>query len=114
MIATAARTSRQRRARARLAGLGLAVVGLTGALVAGPVIPGATLAAHAAISCAPNVTVFVWAGSANDTAGHVGDAKTWDNPYNWDVDCTPGLRFEPHDDDVTIPATGKVTIKDGV
>lgn len=103
------RTHPRRRTRNRLAGLALT----SGLLVTG-LLPGSALTADAtAIVCAPGVNVFVWDGSANDTAGHVGDGKDWADAYNWDVDCTPGLRFQPHDDDVTIPSTAKVTISDG-
>lgn len=92
----------------------IAAVVLTGGLLATGFLPGSALPADATtIDCAPGVNVFVWDGSANDTPGHVGDGKDWADAYNWNVDCTPGLRFEPHDDDVTIPSTGKVTISDG-
>jgi hypothetical protein len=65
------------------------------------------------IICAPGVNTFVWDGNADDTPGQVGDNVSWNDAYNWDVDCTPGLLGQPQDDDVTIPSGASVSINDG-
>jgi len=81
-------------------------------MVAGGLVATAS-PASAFIICAPGVNTFVWDGSANDPPGQVGDNKNWDNAYNWDVNCTPGLLNQPHDDVVTIPAGANVFINAG-
>ena len=69
--------------------LGAAVV----ALISGPAAE-----ATGYVECPPNVTVATWDGSANDTPGSVGDNQSWDDAWNWDVDCIPGM-----DDPATTP-----------
>jgi hypothetical protein len=110
MSGTSARN--RRRLRSLFGRRAAAVTGAT-ALVAAGLVGVAAQPASAFIICPANVNTFVWDGNANDTPGHVGDNRNWDNAYNWDVDCTPGLRNQPHDDVVTIPAGADVFINDG-
>lgn len=91
-------TTRRQRLRRNLVCLGSAIGLVTPALIAATASP-----VTAYIVCGSGVNNFVWDGSSNDPAGKVGDNKDWDNPYNWDVNCTPGLLDQPYDDVVTIP-----------
>lgn len=82
-------------------------------LLTAELVTGAGTPATAFIICDPSVNVFVWDGSANDPPGRTGDNRNWDNAYNWDVNCTPGLLNQPHDDVVRIPTGAHVFLRDG-
>ena len=95
-------------ARAAVLRLGSALGGLA-LLVAG--LP----ASAAAIDC-PGGRTYTWDGAAGDTPGAVGDGVSWDDAFNWDLDCTPGLvkrpdgSPKPQDDHVVIPAGASVSL----
>ena len=74
-------------ARAAVHRLGAALGGLA-LLVTG-------LPASAAVLDCPGGRTYTWDGAAGDTPGAVGDGVSWDDAYNWDLDCTPGLVKQP-------------------
>lgn len=86
--------------RRRTVAAGAALVALAGLLGTAPAQAGGTY-----VICPSGVNAFVWDGG--------GDGTSWNDAGNWDVNCTPGLLNQPHDDVVTIPAGADVWIEDG-
>lgn len=97
----------RRRSAVLLAG----ALALTAGLGAAPVQAGQ-------VNCAPGLS-YVWDGAANDPPGQVGDGVSWNDAFNWDLDCTPGLpktdtgAAKADDDVVHIPAAAKVLLRQG-
>ena len=88
--------------------LGAAVV----ALISGPAAE-----AKGYVECPPSVTVATWDGSAGDVLfDAIGDDSSWDDAWNWDVDCVPGMDdpatpYVPAPPDVIIGASPVVTLE---
>jgi hypothetical protein len=64
------------------------------------------------VICPAGTTVITWDGSANDTAGAVGDGVSWHDAWNWDLDCIPGEKDPdtPNNDVAVIPKGAHVTL----
>ena len=77
----------------------LAAAALTGAMTGALAVTSSSApAAAAVIQCPASADVFVWDGNAGDTAGKVGDNRSWNDAYNWNQDCVPGLRNQTSGD----------------
>jgi hypothetical protein len=64
------------------------------------------------VICPASTTVVTWDGSANDSGEAVGDGMSWDDAWNWDLDCIPGEQDPdtPDNDVAVIPKGAVVTL----
>jgi hypothetical protein len=64
------------------------------------------------VVCPSNTTVVTWDGSANDSGEATGDGVSWDDAWNWDLDCIPGEQDPdtPDNDVAVIPSGAEVTL----